>query len=282
MSSPDLASPDSDPADRAPALLPGLRAMTRAGIRSVLAFRFDIFVAAIGMIIQVVLTVIVWRTVYAGHHQVAGIGKSTAVAYAVLAACFQTIVMPWSFSSIPMRIRLGQIGVDLTRPQGLISQTLAQNTGTMIARLPIGLIGLATGLTVGGLRAPANVGTALLWVLSMALGVANVMLANLTMSMIAFWTVDNGGPMILYRFGSAFCSGALIPLWFMPGWLQHILGWLPFQAQMYMPLTIWFGTVTGKSVIVTLGLQILWIGVLALILKLVWSRATHRVVVQGG
>lgn len=276
MATPELASSTQPP------ITQGLRGMTRAGARSVLVFRFDTFVAAIGMIIQVVLTVIVWRTVYEGHGHVAGIDQSTAVAYAVLAACFQTIVMPWAFSSIPLRIRLGQIGVDLTRPQSLIAQALAQNAGTMLARLPIGLAGLATGLLLGGLQPPHSVGGGLIWVLSMALGVANVMLANLAMSMVAFWTIDNGGPMILYRFGTAFCSGALIPLWFMPGWLQQILGWLPFQAQMYAPLTIWFGTLTSTQTVITLALQVFWIAVLAVLLKIIWSRAVHRVVVQGG
>lgn len=60
-----------------------------------------------GLITQVTLIVVVWRAVYSGHAAVAGITRSTAVAYAVLAVCFQSIVTPWQFASIGQRIRRG-------------------------------------------------------------------------------------------------------------------------------------------------------------------------------
>lgn len=260
----------------------GLRAMLRVGRRSVLVYRFDLIAGFLTMIIQVVLTTVVWRVVYGGHGQVAGITQQTAVAYAVLAACFQTIVTPWQFSSIPMRIRLGQIGVDLTRPQGLIAQTLAQSVGTITARTPIGLVGLLVGLALGALRPPHSFGLALVWAVSMVLGIANVQFANVAMSMLAFWTTDVSGPFIVYRFASSFAAGALIPMWFMPVWLQQLLGFLPFQAQMFTPLTIWFGTISGSRILADLAIQLGWVLVLAVIARLIWARAIHKVVVQGG
>ena len=108
----------------------GLRGFYRAGYRSVLAYRADLLFGIAGLIIQATLTVVVWRVLYAGHDQVAGIGSSTAVAYAVLAACLQAVVMPWQFSSLPVRVIRGQIGVDMMRPRSLISQNLAQALGT--------------------------------------------------------------------------------------------------------------------------------------------------------
>jgi len=256
--------------------------MLKVGRRSVLVYRFDLIVGFLTMIVQVVLTTVVWRVVYGGHGQVAGVTQQTAVAYAVLAACFQTIVTPWQFSSIPMRVRLGQIGVDLTRPQGLIAQTLAQSVGTITARTPIGLVGLMVGLALGALRPPHSIGLAVVWAVSMVLGIANVQLANVAMSMLAFWTTDVSGPFIVYRFVSTFAAGALIPMWFMPVWLQHLLGFLPFQAQMFTPLTIWFGTISGSRILTDLAIQLGWVLVLALIGRLIWARAIHRVVVQGG
>lgn len=260
----------------------GLVGMFRAGARSVLVYRFDTMVGFVGIVIQVSLTVAVWRIVYRGHDLVAGIDRSTAIAYAALAACLQYVVTPWQFSSIPMRIRLGQIGVDLSRPQGLIFLSLSQTVGTMAARAPIGAAGILTAASFGGLQPPSSPGLAVLWMLSIAFGVGNILLCNLAMSMLAFWTMDVSGPFMVYRFGAAFCSGGLIPLWFMPDWLQRVLGWLPFQAQMFTPLTIWFGTVDAAPAALALGLQALWIMILAVVVRLIWARAVHRVVVLGG
>lgn len=262
--------------------LRGLRGMLRVGRRSVIVHRFDLIVGLFTMVIQVILTTVVWRVVYGTHGQVAGIAQQTAVAYAVLAACFQTIVTPWQFSSIPMRLRLGQIGVDLIRPHGLIAQTLAQSVGTITARIPIGLVGLLVGLALGALRPPHSVGLGLMWAVSMVLGIANVQLANVAMSMLAFWTTDVSGPFIVYRFISTFAAGGLIPIWFMPVWLQDFVGLLPFQAQMFTPLTIWFGTISGGRVVVDLAIQVGWVLALAVIARVLWARAIRRVVVQGG
>lgn len=259
-----------------------LRGVYRAGHRMVFTYRADLLLGMVGMLIQVVLTTVAWRAVFAGHGSVAGITKTTAVAYAILAASFQTVVMPWQFSSIPMRILRGQIGVDMMRPVSLIAQALAQSTGTMVGRLPIGAAGIVSGLALKGLKPPDGVLTSLAWVLSMALGVANVLIINLAVSMAAFWTLDIGGPLMVYRFGSAFLSGALIPLWFMPSWLRPVLEWLPFAAQMYDPLAIWFGTVRGKGIAVTLVTQTGWVILLCLLVATVWKRATYKVVVLGG
>ncbi|TCO51325.1 ABC-2 type transport system permease protein [Kribbella antiqua] len=270
------------PVDTLSTRLTGLRGLYRAGYRSVLVYRADLLFGIAGLVIQATLTVVVWRVLYDGHDEVAGVGASTAVAYAVLAACIQSILMPWQFSSLPLRVLRGQIGVDMMRPRSLISQNLAQAAGTMVGRLPVGAAGLLTGLALGGVKAPHTLPDLLAWVVSMVLGIANVMIINLLVSMIAFWTVEIGGIMILYRFGSAFLSGALIPLWFMPGWLQPIISWLPFQAQIYAPLSIWFGTRHGVDLLGTLALQLGWVLVLFVLLQLVWRRAVHKVVVFGG
>jgi ABC-2 type transport system permease protein len=270
------------PVDTLSTRLFGLRGLYRAGYRSVLAYRADLLFGVAGLVIQATLTVVVWRALYEGHDEVAGIGGSTAVAYAVLAACIQSIVMPWQFSSLPMRIMRGQIGVDMMRPRSLISQSLAQAVGTMVGRLPIGIAGLITGLALGGVKAPHTLLDLVAWAASMVLGIGNIMTINLLVSMTAFWTLENGGALIIYRFGSAFLSGALIPLWFMPGWLQPIISWLPFQAQIYAPLSIWFGTRQGAELLGTLAIQLGWVLLLLLLLQLVWRRAVRKVVVLGG
>ncbi|MFG1907349.1 ABC transporter permease [Kribbella sp. NPDC048928] len=270
------------PADTLGTRLTGLRGFYRAGYRSVLAYRADLLFGVIGFVIQTVLAVAVWRVLYDGHDEVAGVASSTAVAYAVLAGCIQSVVMPWQFSSLPQRVFRGQIGVDMMRPRSLISQNLAQAAGTMVGRLPIGVAGLAVGLALGGVQAPRSLLDLFASAVSILLGIANIMTINLLVSMIAFWTLETGGVMILYRFASAFLSGALIPLWFMPEWLQPIIGRLPFQAQIYAPLSIWFGTRHGGELIGTLALQLGWVLALFVLLQLVWRRAVHRVVVLGG
>jgi ABC-2 type transport system permease protein len=256
--------------------------MTRAGTRSVLVYRGDLLTGAITLAIQVVLAIAVWRIVYGDRGPVDGVDARTAVAYAAIAACLQSVLMPWQFSSLPMRIRNGQIATDLTRPLGLIWQVLGQNLGVLLGRLPLGAAGLAVAAVLGALVLPPSAGAAGLAVVATVGGALIAMLCNLIVSMATFWTFEIGGPLIVYRFGSAFLSGSLIPLWFMPGWLRSAVEWLPFQAQVYTPVSIYLGQTRGGEAAALVAVQLVWIGVLALLLELVWRRARRKVVVQGG
>lgn len=265
-----------------PPRTPAVRGYLRNAMRAVWMYRGDLAIAMVSQIIQVILLLVVWRAVFGDNASVKGITRSQAVNYAVLASCLQTMLMPWNFYSLTDRIRGGQIGIDMTRPLGLITQCLAQNVGTMLARLPITVVGLVTAAAIGAFTLPPHGPMAAVFALSLLLGVALVMLMNLGMSFASFWSLDIGGYMMLYRLGSGLASGALIPLWFMPDWLAGVLQWLPFQAQIFAPLSIYFGQVSGAGLWRTVGLQAFWLVLVAVVLRLVWRRAVHRVVVFGG
>ncbi|MEU8226587.1 ABC-2 family transporter protein [Kribbella sp. NPDC048915] len=258
------------------------RGMTRAGTRSVLIYRGDLLTGAVTLVIQVVLAIAVWRIVYSGRGPVDGIDAGTAVAYAAIAACLQSVLLPWQFSTLPMRIRNGQIAADLTRPLGLMWQVLGQNLGVLIGRFPLGAIGLAAAALLGALTVPPGVGPTVLAIVATAGGIVVALLCNLIVSMVTFWTFEVSGPLIVYRFGSSFLSGSLIPLWFMPDWLRGAVEWLPFQAQVYTPVSIYLGQTRGGAALALVAVQLVWVAVLVVVLQLVWQRARHRVVVQGG
>ncbi|MFT3888793.1 MAG: ABC-2 family transporter protein [Arachnia sp.] len=263
-------------------LWPGVRGSMRNAAKTSWAYRIDLVTAVIGLGIQVWLLSVVWHAVYGGATEVRGVQQAQAVSYAVLAACLQAALMPWQFSSLNARVRSGQVGVDMMRPLGLMGQVLAQNVGTLLARTPIALIGLLWAVAIGALTLPPHVDTAAAWLLSTLLGAAITLELNLLVSMACFWSLEIGGYMMLYRLGSGLLSGALIPLWFMPGWLSGALDWLPFRAQMFTPLSIYFGTTAGADAWRAIGVQALWIAVVAMLLWAVWRRAERKVVVLGG
>jgi len=265
-----------------PRVRPALAAYARSAIQSVWMYRADLFISFVNQIVQVALLMVVWRAVYGQAATVNGITKTQSVNYAVLAACLQTAMMPWNFSSLSDRVRGGQIGVDITRPLGLVAQCLAQNVGTMVARLPITVVGLGTAALIGALTLPPSPGTAVWFAISLVLGVVLVMLMSLLMSFVTFCSLEVGGYRMLYRLGTGLASGALIPLWFMPGWLAALLQWLPFQAQMFAPLSIYFGRVEGAGIVRTVGVQVFWVAFMAAATWFVWRRAMHKVVVLGG
>jgi ABC-2 type transport system permease protein len=64
----------------------------------------------------------------------------------------------------------------------------------------------------------------------------------------------------------------------MPGWLRTAVEWLPLQATVFTPVAIYL----GKDGWGGIGVQAMWLVLLGAAVVLVWRRALHRVVVQGG
>lgn len=254
----------------------------RIGLLTPWAYRASMLLSFLVLAIQIALYSVVWRAIYSGHEgPVAGADVQTAVGYAVLGLTVAGVLDTSPFSSIESRVRDGLIGVDLTRPIGLLTQNLAVQVGYVVAVLPAVVVGLATGLLVGGLAPPESTGAAVSFALSLLLAFGVSQLVTLLMSLTSFWTLEVGGLGMAFFVVRTFMSGAVLPLWFMPGWLQTLAGALPFQAATYTPLAVYFGRPPG-GLAVALGVQALWIVVLGGLCAWLWSRARHRVVVQGG
>lgn len=270
------------------ARLRAYREIGRVQFRTILVYRVDWAIGLIGLLLQIFALRVVWTSVYAERSSVAGSGGvgqislSVQIAYATLAALQFWLLNSWARYPIAQRIREGKIAIDLSRPVGLVPQVVAGQLGATGAMVPFALLALPFALVAGGAAAPASP-IALLGYLATsagALGVATLLTTSV--SMIAFWTLENTGFWLAYRIFTQFLAGALVPLWFMPGWLRAVAQTLPFQTTTYTPIAIYLGEIEGSGIWRALALQAFWILALWLLLRVVWSRALLRVVVQGG
>ena len=246
------------------------------------AYRGSMLMSLVVLAVQIALYTVVWRAIYRGQGEVvAGADVDTTVGYAVLGLTVANVLNVWPGMSISSRVHSGLIGIDLMRPIGLLTQVLAVQSGFVLAALPGVVVGLGTGLIVGGLAPATSVSAAAFFAVSVVLAFCVSQLTTLLMSLSSFWTLEVGGISMMFSVVRAFLSGSVLPLWFMPGWLRTLAEALPFQAATYTPLAVYFGRAPG-GLAVALGVQLLWIGVLGCLCAWVWSRAKHRLVVQGG
>lgn len=251
-------------------------------VRTALMYRTDYFFNLIGLLVQVFLLTVVWRSVYRGHELVGGISLSTQLAYTTFGSVQYWLFTPWTFSVVPDRVRTGRIAVDLVRPLPFLSQVTATQTGITAGMAPFALAVLPVAVLIGGAATPASATAGFAYVLSLVLAYGISMLFGATVGMAAFWTTEVGGFFMIYRMVGQFLSGSLVPLWFMPGWLAGIAHALPFQATTYTPLAIYLGHDRGRRVMIDLLVQAGWLVLAVLLLRLVWSRALRRVIAQGG
>src|SRR5690606_21463240 len=94
--------------------------------------------------------------------------------------------------------------------------------------------------------------------------VLKFLLAFLT-GMCCFWTTSVVGLIRLRVVLVSFLSGALVPLAFLPQWVQQLAAFLPFQGTLHTPVAIYLGQLHGSAVWWALALQGMWIVVLWLL-----------------
>jgi len=262
--------------------LPAWIEYARVHVRQAYMYRFNVVVAFLLTGLTIYLLTVVWRSAYGDQRVVDGIALEQILVYLTIANLQVRFLSQEVDEDIRDRIREGQIAFDLNRPAAYPGQLMAGAVGDMIGALPFLAVAIPVAFIAGELRPPDSPGAGLAYLASLGLAWIIAVQLNLVIGLTAFWTLEMTGFQMIYRLVANFATGALIPLWFMPDAVRAIVQVLPFQAIAFVPVSIYVGAAATGGVLTALGLQLLWIGVLALGIRWIWSRAFQRVVIQGG
>jgi len=79
-----------------------------------------------------------------------------------------------------------------------------------------------------------------------------------------------------------FASGRFFPLNILPAFLFKLINFLPFSFLVFFPLNVYLGRLTLPEVYRGLLTQAIWIVLLFVVLKIVWSLGLRRYEAVGG
>ena len=148
--------------------------------------------------------------------------------------------------------------------------------------MPMMIEAIPVAAVLGELAAPptwqAGIGYIISFLVAWFIAVELAMLIGL----VAFWTLEMNGFMMVYNLVGGFATGALVPLWFMPDLMRQFVQLLPFQSIVYVPVSIYIGLPATGNIATALLLQLFWAVVLIGVIQFVWKRALDRTVIQGG
>ena len=246
------------------------------------AYRANWAFDMVGLLAQVYVLKMIWTSVYAGRAEVDGVPLDQLIAYLTLANLQLWVMFPVLADYISQRVRDGMVAQELARPVPFLIQMVGYQVGDTAAGLPFIALALPAAFLLGGLLPPASQLTALLYAVSLFLGWLVVVMTGLVIGILSFWTTDVSGFFMIHGFVSRFFAGAFVPLALMPGWLAQIADVLPFRAQAEIPLSIYLGQAAGLEVPALMGVQLLWVGALFVLARVLWGLAVRRVVVYGG
>lgn len=182
---------------------------------------------------------------------------------------------------VSQEIRSGQVALEFCRPMGYLPRTLAGGAGGVLYSLIFRVLPLAAVFTLLGDFPWTSLRTAsqgALFLLALGSSAVVGLCLQYMIGLSAFWTVDTRWARRLNFALTMFCGGQLLPISLMPQTLSHVLTWLPFQALVFFPVSVFLGTATLQGWVS----EIVWSGALLGVASYLTRRAGFRLQVQGG
>jgi ABC-2 type transport system permease protein len=243
-----------------------------------------VFVPAM-LAIQLFLYYRLWTAVYQHATSAGGLDVQQAVTYslmALLAARIRWSARNWSMDSVSTRVREGTIIYWFVRPISPARYYMWRQAGDMAYGATWAIAGYLVLLGTGVIVGPGSISRGAVFAISLLLGQIVLYYLGQLVDLSTFWILSNNGIARMYYFIQDLLSGVFVPLWFMPGWLLAASIWLPFNAGINVPLSLYVGRIAPKHAGEQLALQAFWILLLAAVTRWLWTRAAHRVTSMGG
>lgn len=235
--------------------------------------------------VQVVLVASLWHGLYANTGTTAGLDADQVVTYAVLAVLASRLRELDQYAgrdTVLQHMHFGTIVYWYLRPLPPQRYHALRALGEQLYGFVWALGGYAVCLAAGVVEPPGSAAVAGVFALSLVLGQLVLYFVMLVLDQLCFWTVRNNAAMLILIFAQNLLSGVYAPLWFFPDWFITMSGFLPFQATLSVPLSLYIGRIPLSDAGGQLALQAAWVVVLAVFTRFLWRRAARRVMSQGG
>lgn len=207
--------------------------------------------------------------------------------YIWLQQAFLALIMTWfKDNELFSLITSGNMAYELCRPINLYGFWYAKLLGKRLAAaaLRFGPILLVAALLPEPYRLglPAGPLSALLFLISMGVGVLVMVALSMFIYLLTMKTMSGTGALLLFAILGDFLSGSVIPLPLMPDGVRSVIEWLPFRFTADFPFRVYSGHIQPADAVFGIGVQLLWLaGLVAL--GSAWMRQQLKtVVVQGG
>jgi ABC-2 type transport system permease protein len=258
------------------------------GVQNNLTYRFNFLVRTLFGFIPLIAILYVWKAIYSGNGPGAMVGSYTLgemISYYLLITLVDALTAvnedDW------------QIAADIK--DGNISQFLLKPVDYLVFRLCLFLSGRLTYLAVAATPLavfficlhqyfvlPATASAFAWFLVSTVLTALLQFFTSFTMAMLAFWVLEvSTFIFILFAF-EYIASGHLFPLDILPPVLQRVMQFTPFPYQLYFPVSVYMGKVTGQQLIAGLATQLFWVVAAYGLARFAWGRGIRKYSAVGG
>ncbi len=236
----------------------------------------------IGMIAEPVIYLVVWSTIaVARGGSVGGYTPAQFAGYYLVWTLVRNMNIVFTPYGWEWRIRRGQLSAMLMTPIHPLHYDLSYFAGWKVVVIVLWLpLAALLALVFHPALHPTVVQVV---VFAVAIWGAYLIRSmwQTVVGLITFWTTRVSAVFELYFAAELILSGRLVPMALLPTWARRVAEFLPFQWAFGFPIESLLGRLTSQQLLVGLGMQVLWIGLGALLVAGVWRLALRQYTAVG-
>lgn len=258
------------------------------GVQNQLVYRANFLFRAVFGLVPLMATIYLWRTIYAGKEDgsvVAGYALGQMISYYVIVSIVDslTAVNDDDFQ-IAADIKDGRISQFLLKPIDFLWYRLCLYACGRVIYVAIAAVPMA-GFIAYLWRyfvLPADAATVFAFLAATGMAALLQFFISYTMALLAFWVLEvSTFIFILFAFEYV-ASGQLFPLDILPPAASAVLHWTPFPYELFFPVSVYLGRVTGPALWQGLAIQAVWVALAYGLARWTWSRGVRRYGAVGG
>lgn len=237
-------------------------------------YRVNIAVYAIGNIAELVALTIIWTIVYRNIDTIQGYSANEMITYVVFAWFFSFLTTTYSFEqNIARDIHQGTLSGLLVKPQSYIRYVATVATGRIFIGLGVVVIqGILVFLLFRDrLIFSLEPSTVLLLFCMLIASYAINLFLSIIIGFIAFWTNEIHGMYYSLKVFSKFMSGTFFPISLLPVFFAKAAFFFPFVYTIYIPVQLYLGKISFVEGLRGFAVELLWIFILYVIIKILWK-----------
>ena len=248
--------------------------------QKVLTYRVSVFTYRVAEISETCILVAMWIFIYAqGATVIRGYTANEMITYVLIGSLCAAVTRNFIHQSMSKDIEKGDLSLFLVKPVSYIKYNIYSEFGGLVLTLCASIASQLCIIAFFFDRLVPNTDIRYLAIIVVMLFLAFFIeiLIGLLVGLMAFWTDGEvGGFHQLSYVLKRFFSGAYFPLSLLPVSLAFVGYYLPFAYSFFVPAQLYLGKmgldVAARGLLIQLG----WIVMLSLIVRIVWKRGLKK------
>jgi ABC-2 type transport system permease protein len=257
------------------------------GVQNNLTYRFNFLARTLFGLIPLIAILYVWRTIYEGNRSgmVGSYSLAEMISYYLLVTIVDALTAvnedDWQIAA---DIKDGNISQFLLKPIDYLTYRLCLFFSGRLTYLAVACIPLTIFILCLSkyFVLPHNWLAFGCFLISVLLTALLQFFTSYALAMLAFWVLEVSTFIFIVFAFEYIASGHLFPLDILPHGIKEVLFFTPFPYQLYFPVSIYMGKVTGAELARGMLVQCFWVSFGYAMARFAWARGVRKYSAVGG